>query len=272
MRATREWRPYPHTLMSHDVVRLTYIGGPTALIELAGVRLLTDPTFDPAGTEYPAKGYTLVKQQSPAIGTEAIGCVDAVLLSHDHHADNFDAGGRAVARHATRVLTTVDGAARLGDNAIGLLPWQSVEVGSISGRTVTVTATPARHGPAGGDRGPVVGFMIDPHGDSDGAVYVSGDTVWFEGVAEAGRRFDVRVAILFMGAARVSVAGPAPLTFTAAEGLAVARAFPKAVIVPLHFEGWAHFSESRAEIDRTFEAAGMADRLRWLTPGEPVDL
>jgi L-ascorbate metabolism protein UlaG (beta-lactamase superfamily) len=34
------------------MVRLTYIGGPTALVELGGVRLLTDPTFDPAGTEY----------------------------------------------------------------------------------------------------------------------------------------------------------------------------------------------------------------------------
>jgi len=35
-------------------LKLTYIGGPTALLELGGLRILTDPTFDPAGGEYRA--------------------------------------------------------------------------------------------------------------------------------------------------------------------------------------------------------------------------
>jgi L-ascorbate metabolism protein UlaG (beta-lactamase superfamily) len=33
-------------------VSFTHIGGPTVLIEVAGWRLLTDPTFDPAGKSY----------------------------------------------------------------------------------------------------------------------------------------------------------------------------------------------------------------------------
>ena len=33
-------------------VRVTHIGGPTVLIEVDGWRLLTDPTFDPAGRKY----------------------------------------------------------------------------------------------------------------------------------------------------------------------------------------------------------------------------
>ena len=37
-------------LISRDPrVILTHIGGPTLLVEVAGWRLLTDPTFDPAG-------------------------------------------------------------------------------------------------------------------------------------------------------------------------------------------------------------------------------
>jgi hypothetical protein len=44
------------------------------------------------------------------------------------------------------------------------------------------------------------------------------------------------------------------------------------VIVPLHFEGWQHFTESRADIERTFAAAGLSARLRWLTPGAAVSL
>lgn len=33
---------------------VTYVGGPTALLDIDGVRLLTDPTFDPAGSEHRA--------------------------------------------------------------------------------------------------------------------------------------------------------------------------------------------------------------------------
>jgi len=42
---------------------VTYIGGPTALIELGGLRLLIDPTFDPAGSEYRTAAYVLRKTQ-----------------------------------------------------------------------------------------------------------------------------------------------------------------------------------------------------------------
>jgi L-ascorbate metabolism protein UlaG (beta-lactamase superfamily) len=42
--------------MSSSRLQVTYIGGPTALLELGGLRLLTDPTFDPAGSEYRAPG------------------------------------------------------------------------------------------------------------------------------------------------------------------------------------------------------------------------
>ena len=50
-------------------MRLTYVGGPTALIEWHGLRLLTDPTFDPAGTRYELPGSTLAKTQGPAVAT-----------------------------------------------------------------------------------------------------------------------------------------------------------------------------------------------------------
>jgi L-ascorbate metabolism protein UlaG (beta-lactamase superfamily) len=42
-------------------LKITYIGGPTALLELGGLRLLTDPTFDPAEEVYPTGLYTLRK-------------------------------------------------------------------------------------------------------------------------------------------------------------------------------------------------------------------
>ncbi len=252
--------------------RLIYIGGPTAVIEWGGLRLLTDPTFDPAGTSYELPAYTLRKTQGPALETGAIGRIDGVLLSHDHHFDNLDHSGRALLADAAPVLTTVDGAERLGSGASGLAPWQRTEIRAPGDATLSVIATPARHGPSDADRGPVIGFALAFTDEPDYVLYISGDTVWYDGVAEVAQRFDVRIAVLYAGAARVRAAGDSPLTFTAAGAVEAARAMPSSVVVPLHFEGWEHFSESRADIAAAFAAAQLAGRLRWPEPGEAVEL
>jgi len=248
-------------------LQLIYVGGPSVVLEVAGLRLVTDPTFDPAGGDYRTKLYVLHKTQGPAVRPEAIGPVDVVLLSHDHHADNLDLLGRASLSRAKRVITTPAGAERLQGWATRLTPWDSIEIPCADGRTLIITATPARHGPADGDRGPVIGFALALSDWPLRAIYISGDTVWFDGVAEVARRFDVRVAFLFMGAARVSAVGPAHLTMTAAEGVEATRAFSNATIVPLHFEGWEHFSEGREDIVRAFTAARVERRLFWPIPG-----
>jgi L-ascorbate metabolism protein UlaG (beta-lactamase superfamily) len=98
---------------------VTLIGGPTALIEFGGFRFLTDPTLDGPG-EYKLPHVTLKKLGRPALTAQEIGRVDAVLLSHDQHADNFDNAGRAFALNAPLLLTTVVGAQRLGGNSEGL--------------------------------------------------------------------------------------------------------------------------------------------------------
>ena len=255
----------------HHTLGFTYIGGPTALLEISGLRLLTDPGFDPGGTRFEAGSYVLRRTAGPAVAAEAVLPIDAVLLSHDHHFDNLDDAGRKLLPRAKRVITTRDGAERLGGNAIGLRPWESVDVGT-GDATVKITATPARHGPEGGDRGPVIGFILEPSTNPGRAIYISGDTVYYEGIEEVARRFPVATAILFMGAARVEAVGPQHLTLTADEGVAVARLMPEAVIVPLHYEGWEHFSEGREVIERGFSAAGLGGRLIWGKPGRRVEI
>ena len=121
------------------------VGGPTAVLDYAGLRWLTDPSLSPPG-EYEGG---LVKTTAPALDVQAIEPIDVVLLSHDHHSDNLDPGGREFLPRAGRVLTTLEGARRLGGNATGLEPWASVEVARPEGPAVTVTAVPAQHGPMG---------------------------------------------------------------------------------------------------------------------------
>src|SRR5215469_1830868 len=104
------------------MVKLTLVGGPTAVLEYAGLRWLTDPSLSPPG-EY-AGG--LVKTTGPAIEPDALPLIDVVLLSHEHHSDNLDPAGREFLARAGRVITTAQGASRLGGNAVGLEPWSAV--------------------------------------------------------------------------------------------------------------------------------------------------
>jgi len=253
-------------MASPSQLKITYIGGPTAVFEWGGFCLLTDPAFDPPGGEYKTGPVVLRKTAGPALSPESLAHIDVVLLSHDHHYDNLDHSGRKFVEGAKQVLTTPAGAERLGGQATGLANWQSIDVPAAD-RVLRITGTPARHGPAHRDRGPVTGFVLAFTDALDQAVYISGDTVWYEGVAEVARRFDVRAAVLFMGAAQVRAVGPEALTMTAEDGIQAARAFSRATIVPLHYEGWAHFTESREVIARAFNNAGIGPRVRWMELG-----
>ncbi|HWA40389.1 MAG TPA: MBL fold metallo-hydrolase [Gemmatimonadales bacterium] len=256
--------------MSRTADTLTYIGGASALVEFGGLRFVTDPTFDPAGSAFSPGPYTLTRTTAPALAPEMLTGVDAVLLSHDHHYDNLDQAGRMFLPTARRVVTTGAAAGRLGGNATGLAPWETIALPAPGGGTVTVTATPCRHGPAHADRGPVIGFVLSAPDGS--CVYISGDTVWYEGMEEVAQRVRPRTAILFLGAATVEAVGPFPLTLTAEGAVMAARALAGTTIVPLHFEGWAHFRETRADVEQAFAQAGMAPRLRWPIPGKAIPI
>ena len=108
---------------------ITLIGGPTALLDIDGVSVVTDPTFDQPGA-YQLPHVTLEKLTGPALRAATVGTVDAVLLSHDQHSDNLDRSGKEFLAKAARVLTTEAGARRLGRHAEGLAPWASTELSS----------------------------------------------------------------------------------------------------------------------------------------------
>jgi L-ascorbate metabolism protein UlaG (beta-lactamase superfamily) len=244
---------------------ITLIGGPTVLIEAGGFRLLTDPTFDAPG-EYRLPHVVLQKTAGPSIPARAVGSIDAVLLSHDQHADNLDDSGRAFLTGAGKVFTTVAGARRLGGNADGLAPWDMRELAAPDGRRMRITATPARHGPAGIEplSGDVIGFVL-AFADDQRPIYITGDTVWFDGVAEVARRFGAGIVLVFAGAAKTR--GPFHLTMDVNDAIETAHAFPDALIVPVHCDGWAHFTQDRNDVAASFKTLGLASRLRLLEPG-----
>lgn len=251
-------------------IEIVYIGGPTAVLSIAGVRFITDPTFDAPGNDYPVGSVTLRKTGGPALQAQELGRIDVALVSHDQHPDNLDTAGRGLLKDVPLVLTTQVGAQRLGHGAVGLAPWQVTTIESPAGPTLRVTATPARHGPVGIERlvGDVVGFVVSDVDSKSDLVYVTGDTVWYEGTMEVARRFQPRVVLLFGGAA--TTRGPFHLTMDTNEAVEAAAAFRGATIVPVHHEGWAHFVQSQHDIARTFAAVGLGDRLQLVEAGKTL--
>ncbi|MDL4820117.1 MBL fold metallo-hydrolase [Actinomadura opuntiae] len=246
-----------------------YLGGPTALLEIGGVRLLVDPTFDAPG-EHPVGDRALTKTMDAVAGPDEIGPVDAVLLSHDQHPDNLDDGGRAYVRAAPLTLSTGIAAERLGGNVRALPAWEHTELPRPGGGALRVTGVPAQHGPDGTEHltGPVTGFVLT--GDGLPTTYVSGDNASLDVVREiAGRFAPFDVALLFAGAARTPLLD-ADLTLgsaAAAEAAAILRARE---VVPLHFEGWAHFSQGRDTLEEPFTSFSGGFHL--LDPGEEITL
>jgi hypothetical protein len=51
------------------------------------------------------------------------------------------------------------------------------------------------------------------------------------------------------------------------DTIETARAFPDAMIVPLHTDGWAHFKQNANDLRVAFDALGFGSRIRLLEPG-----
>jgi len=251
---------------------ISVLGGPTTVVDIAGRRIVMDPTFDPPGPhDY------LTKTEGPAVGADALGPVDAVLISHDEHPDNLDDDGRRLALATPVVVSHPGCAGRWGPPAIGLQPWQSYYLPGGAGR-LAVQAVPAVHGPADGQRDAsghinceVTGFVLS--GPGLPTVYLSGDNASMAAVQEiADRISDIDIAVLFAGAASVPTKERGrPLTLTAARAAAAAELLGAKVVIPAHVDGWAHFSEGVDEFVAAFDAAGIRKLLKVAPHGEWVD-
>jgi L-ascorbate metabolism protein UlaG (beta-lactamase superfamily) len=264
------------SIASHMDVSLTHIGGPTVLIEVGGWRLLTDPTFDPPGGSYRfGWGTGSRKLTGPAMAASDLGPIDAVLLSHDHHDDNLDAAGRALLPSAGTVVTTVPGAKRLGGDARGLEPWATARLEAPARRPIEIVATPCRHGPPLSHAivGEVIGFALKWDGQEHGVLWISGDTVLYDGVRQVADRLQVGTALLHLGGVRFPISGPVRYTMTAKDAVELCRLVQPHAVIPIHYEGWKHFREGREAIQRelTHAPEDLRGRIRWLQIGASTE-
>jgi L-ascorbate metabolism protein UlaG (beta-lactamase superfamily) len=141
---------------------------------------------------------------------------------------------------------------------------------------------PAVHGPEDGERDAdgfvnceVIGFVLS--GTGLPTVYLSGDNASIGSAAGIARRSPgIDAAVLHAGAARVpgKFRGRA-LSMDSVRAAATAAILGAPVVIPAHYDGWAHFSEGRDDLARAFDDAGLSKPLqlgehgRW-TPLQPA--
>jgi hypothetical protein len=241
------------------------VGGSTVVIDVGGLRFVSDPTFDNP-TDYGG----LRRTRGPAIAAADVADADVVLVSHADHIDNLDASGRAFALRAPRLLTNPGSARILDHGAVGLAPWSTIHVAE----EVTVTAVPAVHGPVDGEpdeRGfvncEVTGFVIQA---PDSTIYLSGDNTCLAAVARVAKRFGhPDHAVLHAG--RATVPGRfdgRPLTLSAERASAAAGILGSPHVLVVHQTCWDHFLDGPEETLTAFADAGLSSCLDMTPPGE----
>jgi L-ascorbate metabolism protein UlaG (beta-lactamase superfamily) len=255
-------------------VFVTHISTACVLLEIGSVRILTDPVFDEGKRYYRFRwpGIGATRLQGPAVEADRIPDLDAILLSHAHHSDNLDDGGRSLFGRARQIITTIHDKKYLRADAIGLSKWGSTTIHGQAGEIITVSATPALHGPyLLCESWHVCGFVLEWAGQERGALYISGDTVYFNGLREISERFKIGTALLHLGAVHFWPPWPRcfRFTFDSADAVRIANLLGLERLIPIHYEQdvWSHFKEDLASYQSAFQDAGLQHKVTWLAKG-----
>ena len=173
-----------------EPARITWIGHATFLLQLDGVSLLVDPILSEK------VGGIVPRNVAPGVPFERLPPIDAALVTHSHY-DHLDLptlkrlGRPVVAGLGLRQVLRRDG---LYCTELGW--WESTRVGPVE-----ITFVPSQHWSRRGfgdtNRTLWGGFVVKGAGVT---LYHSGDTGYFGGFAEIGRRFAIDAALLPIGA------------------------------------------------------------------------
>ena len=261
-------------------VSLTFVGNATVLLRWGPFTLLTDPNFLHAGQRaYLGHGLSTRRLLEPALSIEELPPLDAVVLSH-LHGDHWDRVSRRGLPRALPVLTTPHAARRLQGlhgfrRALGLDTWESHEVVK-EGSVVRVTALPGRHGPGLLDRllPPVMGSLLefgDAGGEVASRVYLTGDTLMFDGIHEIARRCPgVDLAVVHLGG--TTLPGGLMVTMDGAQGADLLDVVRPRRAVPVHVDDYSAFASPLSDFTDEVARRGLGEIVRVVGRGETVSL
>lgn len=244
--------------------RITYVGHATVLLELGGVRVLTDPVL--------RDRVLLLRRRGRSADYEALAGPDLVLLSHPHY-DHLDLHSLRQVATGSELLAP-GGSTALARRA-GVARVTEVEAGrELEAAGLRVEVTDAEHeGPRRplGRTMPAVGYVVSTPSRS---IYFAGDTDLFEGMRELRGRIDV---------ALLPVAGWGPRVgaghLDAARAARAVELIAPEIVVPIHWGTFAaplyrirDLGEPPRELARLVSRRSPGSQVAVLEPGESLKL
>jgi L-ascorbate metabolism protein UlaG (beta-lactamase superfamily) len=257
-------------------IEITYIDTACVLVNINGFRIITDPALDNKTGFFPklvGKPFIFSKKTMNPVAADLINPIDLALVSHDQHGDNLDKSGKKLLENVSTILSTKGAEKRLKDlRVVGLKPWEAKHIETPLVKGLKVTAVPAQH--TNIKRllyavGHVIGFVIEWDNQQNGALYISGDTVLFEGINEIAQEFTINTAILHLGAGAFPYLKPKlRVTMNATEAIQTAEILSCKQVIPIHYEGWWHFKEPVSAMKNELNLSSIKDKIIWLTRGQ----
>ncbi|TYK53149.1 MBL fold metallo-hydrolase [Actinomadura decatromicini] len=265
--------------MPDDAITLTFIGNATTIIRYGGVTLLTDPNFLRRGQRaHLGYGITSRRLKDPAITVDGLPALDGVVLSHLHD-DHWD---RVAEQHLDRrlpIVTTGAAARALRDRGFqeaAALPTWHTESFSKEDREIRITALPGRHGP-GPLRHllpPVMGSLLEfgpIGGGTRFRLYISGDTLMYDELAEIRRRYpDIDAGLVHLGGTRLL--GLLTVTMDGRQGAQWLETTGCATAIPVHYDDYTVMKSPLSDFEREVTRRGMGARLRHVDRGGTLTL
>jgi L-ascorbate metabolism protein UlaG (beta-lactamase superfamily) len=260
---------HPPVLVPSNETAVTFIGHSSFLLQLRGLKILCDPVF--------AWWLILLRRlRRPGVRLRDLPAIDLVLISHAHMDHLNRPSLRKIIRRSRRLTGRApqaivpsgveDVVADLGfSQVIGLRWWESAQVGGLR-----ITHTPARHWGTrwfnDHARG-YGGYVIEGGGP---ALYYSGDTAYFAGFREIGRRLRPEIALLPIGA--YSPDSYRTVHTSPEDALQALVDVGAETMVPMHY-GTFWLSEEPVEeplprLLQSAEKAGLRQRVRVVREGE----
>ena len=118
--------------------------------------------------------------------------------------------------------------------------------------------------------GQVIGFLLAA--PDLPSVYVSGDNASLDMVRAIADRFrTIDVAVLFADAVQLLHRfDGAYLTLSSDRAAEAAKILAASTVIPLHYEGWTHFTQGADALLAAFAGNGISDRLFLVAPGATI--
>jgi L-ascorbate metabolism protein UlaG (beta-lactamase superfamily) len=247
-----------------------FIGNATVLLRFGGFTILTDPTFvhrhEKVDLGY---GVSTTRLTDPALDIEELPPIDLVLLSH-FHGDHFDQVAQERLDKSLPVVTTPQACARLYElgfgQAHGLDTWETADI-TKGQRQLRITACPGRHGPGVTDLvlPEVMGSVLQADDGAASAIYISGDTLMYDGLKEIPRRYpDLDLGLFHLGGTKVF---GVMVTMDAEQGVEAVRLINPGTAIPIHYDDYDVFTSPLSDFAAAASAAGLGDRIRVLRRG-----